>query len=110
VLELLDGCAPQAIRLVGSGTPAPRAGLFRVARDGRTDVELEAALGEQLGRIGIVTGDVDAALLEARLHGVAAVVTAPITLAPRRTPKDASLVIVLYGSPTSWVADLPTLA
>jgi hypothetical protein len=110
VTDLLDGVPPRAIRLVGSGTSAPRAGAFRVSRDSRSDAEIEAALAGQLGRIAIAEGPLRSALLEARLHGATAIAYSVPTERPRPWPRDAGLVLVLYGTTSSWVADLPALA
>ena len=75
-----------------------------------SDTEIEAELASRLGRIAVVEGDPDRGLLEARLHGATAVMFQPPPRRPRPWPRDAGLVLVLYGSPTSWVADLPALA
>jgi hypothetical protein len=116
VTDLLDGAAPREVRLVGaalatSAAPAaPPAGAFRAPRDGKSDAELEAELASRLGRIAVLEGDPDRGVLEARLHGATAVAFQPPPHRPRPWPRDAALVLVLYGSPTSWVADLPTLS
>lgn len=110
VTELLDGVPPRWIRLVGGTPTAPRAGVWRAARDGRPDREVEAALAAQLGRIAVVEGKLPSALLEARLHGATAVATSVPAERPRPWPRDAGLVFVLYGTSTSWVADVPALA
>lgn len=110
VTDLLDGLPPRSVRLAGSGGATPRAGAFRLSRDSRTLPELETALVEQLGRIAIVEGPLAAGLLEARLHGATAVLVGSPPERPRPWPRDASLVLVLYGTTTSWVADLPALA
>lgn len=81
-----------------------------MARDGRTDAEIETQLAEQLGRIGVVEGPLGRALLEARLHGATAIATTVPTERPRPWPRDSGLVLVLYGTQSAWVADLPTLA
>jgi hypothetical protein len=116
VTDLLDGAAPREVRLVGaelatSAAPAaPPAGAFRAPRDGKSDAELEAELASRLGRIAVLEGDPDRGVLEARLHGATAVAFHPPPHRPRPWPRDAALVLVLYGSPISWVADLPTLS
>lgn len=115
VTDLLDGAAPRDVRLVGDARPAaapaaPPAGAFRAPRDGKSDAELEAELAGRLGRIAVVEGDPDRGVLEARLHGATAVAFQPPPRRPRPWPRGAGLVLVLYGSPTSWVADLPALA
>ncbi|HUJ60750.1 MAG TPA: hypothetical protein VLX92_19745, partial [Kofleriaceae bacterium] len=109
VCDLLDGAAPRSIRLLGGAPTAPRAGLFRVARDGRSDAAIEAELAAQLGRIAVVEGALPAGLLEARLHGATAVTLAPPVARPRPWPQGAGLVLVLHGSPSAWIADVPAL-
>jgi hypothetical protein len=109
VTDLLDGAAPREVRLIGDARPAALAGAFRAPRDGKSDAEIEAELAGRLGRIAIVEGDPDRGLLEARLHGATAIAFQPPARRPRPWPRDAALVLVLYGSPTSWVADLPAL-
>ena len=110
VTDVLDGAPPRAVRVVGDGAASPRPGAWRVARDGRSDAEIEAALAAQLGRIAIAHGPLPAALLEARLRNATAVTLAAPDARPAPWPRDASLVLVLYGSTSSWVADLPALA
>ena len=109
VTGLLDGVAPSWIRIVGGAPTTPRAGVWRAARDGRPDAEIEPALATQLGRIAVVEGPLARAVLEARLHGATAVATSVPTERPRPWPRDAGLVFVLYGTSASWVADVPTL-
>jgi hypothetical protein len=109
VTDLLDGVPPRSIRIVGGGPTAPRAGVWRAARDGRPDAEIEPALAAQLGRIAVVEGRLRRAVLEARLHGATAVATSVPTERPRPWPRDAGLVFVLYGTSSSWVADVPAL-
>lgn len=109
VSDVLDGAAPRSIRLVGAGATSPRAGAFRLSRDSRSDAEIESALVEQLGRIAIVEGSWRSALLEARLHGATAVGYSVPAERPRPWPREAGLVLVLYSTTSSWVADLPTL-
>lgn len=86
--------------------------MFRIGRDGKTDAELEVHLAQLLGRIAIVDrlDELDDAVLEARLHGAAAVAFGSPAHRPRPWIADACLVLVLPGSPTSWLADLPTVA
>lgn len=110
VTDLLDGTPPRWIRLAGGGTTTPRAGTWRVARDGRSEAELQTTLVEKLGRIAFVEGPLAKALLEARLHGATAVATTVGGERPRPWPRDAGLVLCLYGTQSSWVADVPTLA
>ncbi|MEO6775722.1 MAG: hypothetical protein ABI467_22370 [Kofleriaceae bacterium] len=109
VADALDGAAPREVRLAGGTATAPHAGAFRVARDGRTDATIEAELIAQLGRIAIVEGALAPALLEARLHGATAVTFAPPAERPRPWPQGAGLVLVLYGTASAWIADLPNL-
>jgi hypothetical protein len=110
VSDLLDGAPPRSTRIVGRAARTPRAGAFRMARDSRTDAEIEAALVEQLGRIAVVEGRLDAGLLEARMRGATAIAYSVPPERPRPWPRDAGLVLVLYGTSSSWVADLPTLS
>lgn len=109
VTDFLDGAPPRNVRLVGGAATTPRAGAFRVSRDARSDTEVEAQLTAELGRIAIVQGSLDRALLESRLHGATAVSMSMPAERPLPWPRDAGLVLVLYGTATSWVADLPTL-
>jgi hypothetical protein len=109
VTDYLDGIAPRNVRLVGNGPSTAKPGAFRIGRDGRADTDVEAQLSQQLGRIAIVEGSLRAGLLEARLHGAAAVTTAVPAEKPLPWPRDASLVLVLYGTASSWVADVPAL-
>lgn len=110
VTDLLDGTQPRWIRIVGGGPKQPHAGAWRVARDGRSDAEIENALATQLGRIAVVEGPLAPALLEARLYGATAMTTSVPGERPRPWPRDAGLVLVLYGTQSSWVADVPALA
>lgn len=115
--DLLDGAVPREVRLVEAARPSSPAtagtatwpGAYRIARDGKSDAEIEAELADRLGRIAVVEGDPDRGLLEACLHGATAVSFQLPAGRPRPWPRDAGLVLVLYGSPTSWVADLPAL-
>ncbi|NVB78595.1 MAG: hypothetical protein HOV81_09395 [Kofleriaceae bacterium] len=109
VTDLLDGASPRHVRLVGSVAATPRAGAFRVARDGRADAAIESELAAQLGRIAIVEGSLRSGLLEARLHGATAVTMRVPDERPSPWPRDAGLVLVLYGAASSWVADIPPL-
>ncbi len=111
VVDLLDGTPPRIARLVGAAPTTPRAGAFRIGRDGRTDAEIEAALTAQLGRLALIDelDDLDDGLLEARIHGATAVAFAAPPHRPRPWPRDAGLVLVLPGSATAWLADLPSL-
>jgi hypothetical protein len=98
VLDLLDGAPPHA-------------GTFRIGRDGRSDAELETALVAQLGRLALIdtVEELDDGLVEARIHGATAVAFAAPPHRPRRLPRDGGLVLVLPGSATAWLADLPSL-
>jgi hypothetical protein len=121
VADAIDGAAPREVRLAGGAATTPQAGAFRVARDGRTDAEIEADLIAKLGRLAIVEGALAPALLEARLHGATAVTFTPpgderssaarggLTSRPRPWPQGAGLVLVLYGTASAWIADLPNL-
>jgi hypothetical protein len=109
VTDMLDGTPPRHVRLTTGAPAAPKAGAWRVSREGRTDAEIEAALTTQLGRLAMVEGDIGPALLEARLHGATAVTTSVPEERPRPWPRDAGLVLVLYGTQSAWVADVPAL-
>ena len=114
VTDLLDGAPPRLVRILGTSGEPPRAGAFRTGRDGRTDGELEAALQAELGRIAMLDAVDDPAVLadavlEARLRGATAVALAGPAHRPRPWPQGAGLVLVLPGSATAWLADLPNL-
>jgi hypothetical protein len=109
VTDLIDGAPPREIRLVGGAATTPHAGTFRVAREGRTDAEIEAELAARFGRIAIVEGSLAAAVLEARLHGATAITFIAPTERPRPWPQGAGLVLVLYGNASAWIADVPAL-
>jgi hypothetical protein len=108
VTDVLDGAAPRAVRML-DGARATRDGAVRVSRDGRTDAEIEAALASQLGRLAIATGDPVQALLEARMRGATCVAFTTPAERPSPWPAGACLVLVLYASPSAWLADLPAL-
>lgn len=107
VTDLLDGIAPSAIRVVGGGATAPRAGAMRLPRDGRTDAAIELELAGQLGRIGVIEGAATLGILEARLHGATAVALAAPSARPLPWPRDSGLVVVADAAPPAWVAALP---
>jgi hypothetical protein len=109
VTDLLDGCAPQHVRLVGHHAAKPKPGAWRYAREGKSDAELETLLAGRFGRIAVIEGDADRGLLEAHLRGATAIAFHPPAHRPRPWPRDAALVLVLYGSQSSWIADLPNL-
>lgn len=109
VTELLDGVAPGAIRVVGGGPPSPRPGISRVPRAGRSDATIEAELAAQLGRIAVIEGDLAAGLLEARLHGAAAVALVAPATRPWPWPREAGLVVVADDGGPAWIAALPAL-
>ena len=110
VTDLLDGAPPRAIRIVGGPPTTPRAGAFRISREGRTDAAIEAELATQLGRIAVVEGPIATALVEARLHGATAVSMAAPTERPKPWPQGAGLVLLLGSSSSAWVADVPALS
>jgi len=109
VTDLFDGVAPRTVRVVGAAAAAPRPGVRRLARDGRTDATLEAALIAKLARIAVIVGPATAAVLEAALHGATAVAFEPPALQPAPWPRDASLVVIAAPAPPAWVAALPSL-
>jgi hypothetical protein len=111
VTDVLDGAPPREVRMIGSGAATPpRAGVYRVAREARADAAIELELVAQLGRIAVVeTSRFAAAVLEARMRGATAVATSVPPELPRPWPRGAGLVLVLYGTATAWVADVPTL-
>ncbi len=120
VTDLLDGARPRAIRIAtgGHATTKPTskpvikpqlAGAWRFPREGKSDTEIEALLAGMFGRIAVIDGDPDCAILEARLRGATAVAFHPPAHKPTPWPRDANLVLVLYGSASSWIADLPNL-
>jgi|GEM_PF-2055494 len=109
VTDLLDGARPREVRLVGSGPTTPHAGAHRSAREGRTDAEIETELAARFHRIAIVEGALAPALLEARIHGATAVSFVAPTERPRPWPHGAGLVLVLYGTQSAWLADVPAL-
>jgi hypothetical protein len=109
VTDILDGSKPRAVRLAGHATGTARGGAWRYAREGKSDTEIEALLVAQFGRIAVIEGDPDRAIVEARLRSATAIAFHPPEHKPRPWPRDASLVLVLYGSPSSWIADLPNL-
>ncbi|MDX2087931.1 MAG: hypothetical protein SFX73_08780 [Kofleriaceae bacterium] len=107
VTDLLDGIAPRAIRVVGGAAQSPRAGILRLARDGRSDAAIEIELAGALGRIGIIEGATTLGILEARLHGATAVALAAPSARPAPWPRDASLVVVADAAAPAWVSALP---
>ena len=110
VTDLLDGLSPRSLRIVGGLATAPRPGVVRMARDGKTDATIEAELATRLGRIGMIEGEADVGVLEARLVGATAVaLAAPITR-PSPWPREAGLVVVADGGARepAWVAALPS--
>jgi hypothetical protein len=109
VSSLLDGVAPRAVRLIGSSHQQPKPGVVRVARDGRSDSELEAALATQLGRIAVITGSSNTAITEARMLGATALAFAAPQTQPSPWPRDAALVVVEGGPLPAWLADAPLL-
>jgi len=109
VTELLDGVSPRAIRLVGGAEAVPRSGAAQLARDGRSDAAIEAALAAQLGRIAVIEGGAALAMLEARLHGATAVALVAPVARPLPWPRDAGLVVVAGPAAPAWVAALPNV-
>jgi hypothetical protein len=114
VTSVLDGAAPHDVRIVeqprGGAATTPRAGVFRIAREARTDAAIESELAAQLGRIAVIeTSRFAHAVLEARMRGATAVATTVPAELPRPWPLGAGLVLVLYSTATAWVADVPAL-
>jgi hypothetical protein len=108
VTDVLDGAAPRAIRIVGTGEMGPRAGVARLAREGKADAAIEQELAGQLGRIGVIEGGAAVAVLEARLHGATAVALVAPATRPVPWPRDAGLIVVADGDAPAWVAGLPS--
>jgi hypothetical protein len=109
IADALDGHPPRAIRVLGDAAVAPPSAAVQVARAGRDDAAIEAALVHQLGRIAVVEGALSAALLEARIHGAVAVALSAPARRPTDWPRETSLVVVTDGAVPAWVAALPTL-
>lgn len=111
VTDVLDGQAPREIRLLGDRGIAARAGIYVLARDGRTDIALEADLSAQLGRIAVIeSARVADALLEARVNGATAVIFRAPSERPRPWPQGASLVVVVDEiDTTAWLANAARL-
>lgn len=111
VADALDGQPPREVRLVGGVATEPRAGVWAISRDGRTETDVEAALVGQLGRIAVIeTPRVADALLEARLCGATAAIYGAPPKRPRPWPQGAGLVVVSDGPHTgSWLAEVPNL-
>jgi hypothetical protein len=108
VSDVLDGVGPRAVRLVGDGAAAPRAGAFRLERDDRPDAVLETELAEELGRIAVIEGGCALAVLEARLRGATAVAFSPPPARPVPWPRDAALIVIAPARPdVAWVGALP---
>jgi hypothetical protein len=108
VTDALDGAPPRAVRII-DGARGQRDGAFRVSREGRSDADIETALAAQLGRLAIATGELSRAMIEARLRGATCVAFSTPPERPSPWPGGACLVLVLYASPSAWLADLPTL-
>jgi hypothetical protein len=108
VTDVLDGAPPRAVRII-DGARCDREGAFRVSREGRSDPEIERALSAQLGRLAIATGDPSRAVIEARLRGATCVAFSTPPEPPSPWPAGACLVLVLYASPSAWLADVPAL-
>ena len=107
VSDLLDGVGPRAMRLVGDGAAAPRAGAFRLDRDDRSDPVLETELAEELGRIAVIEGSAALAVLEARLRGATAVAFSPPPVRPAPWPRDAALIVIAPARAVAWIGALP---
>lgn len=103
VTDYLDGLPPRAIRLVGGAATAPRPGVQRLARDGKSDAAIETELAAQLGRIAVLHGSSSRGVLEARLHGATLVALTFPEQEPEPWPRDAGLVVVGDADVPSWV-------
>lgn len=110
VTHLLDGLAPRTIRFVGGAATAPRPGITRLVRDGKSDATIETELATQLGRIAVIDGAASRGILEARLHGATALVLAPPRERPQPWPRDAGLIVVADADAPPWVAALAPTA
>jgi hypothetical protein len=110
VTHLLDGLAPRAIRVVGGAATAPRPGLTRLARDGKSDAAIETQLATQLGRIAVIDGAASRGVLEARLHGATALSLSSPAARPEPWPRDAGLIVVADADVPAWVAALAPTA
>jgi hypothetical protein len=110
VTDLLDGVVPRSIRVVGGPATAPRPGVTRRAREGKTDAALEAELATQLGRIGVIEGAAARGVLEARLYGATAVALAAPIARPVPWPRAAGLIVVADDGARepAWIAALPS--
>ncbi|MBP9204577.1 MAG: hypothetical protein KBG28_11475 [Kofleriaceae bacterium] len=109
VARFLDGAGAQALVLVGERPgPTVLTGVHRVQVDDLATAPQQLAAG--LGRVGWVTGDLEAALREASVHGV----TAAIDLDGWRraggahgpAPYRSGLVVVHVGPPGPELAGL----
>jgi hypothetical protein len=108
VTDVLDGAAPRAIRIVGTAGMGPRAGMARLAREGKTDGVIERELAGLLGCIGVIDGGCAVGVLEARLHGATAVALGAPAMRPAPWPRDAGLIVVADGDAPAWVSGLPS--
>ncbi|MDB4964050.1 MAG: hypothetical protein JWP01_4049 [Myxococcales bacterium] len=108
VTDLIDGLAPRSIRVVGGAAAAPRAGVSRLSRDGRSDAAIETELATQLGRVAVLMGGAPIGVLEARLHGATALALAAPHARPQPWPRDAGLIIVADPAAPGWVTALPS--
>ncbi|HET9622521.1 MAG TPA: hypothetical protein VFP84_14210, partial [Kofleriaceae bacterium] len=109
VSDALDGAPPRAIRVIGdTAAHSLPLGALRVARAGRADLELEAALVAELGRIAVIEGDVARGVLEARLHGLAALALDPPAARPAPWPAGACLLVAADEDPRApaWLRAL----
>jgi hypothetical protein len=106
--DLLDGAAPRAIRIVGTGAPIVRAGLHQLLRDGRDDTAIEVELAARLGRVAAIDGRVATGVIEAHLRGVTALVHVPPRARPV-LPSGGGLVVVVAGETSGWTAELAGL-
>jgi len=111
VTDLLDGRPPREVRLVGEPTSPPKAEVFQLARNGRSDSALETQLAAGLGRIAIIESlRLPEAILEARLYDATAVSYSTVSERPRPWPHGTGLIVVTEEvDPRGWLAHIARL-
>ncbi|MBA3452529.1 MAG: hypothetical protein H0T42_05460, partial [Deltaproteobacteria bacterium] len=110
VTDHLDGHAPRAIRIIGGAATAPRPGVTRLAREGKSDAAIETELATLLGRIAVLHGSASRGVLEARMHGATVLALAAPRERPEPWPRDAGLIVVADADVPPWVAALAPTA